>query len=74
MLLDNASVFGSHRVGGGGCKLKREGGCLVRRGIFRVENFTRNAGLNLGSTREGDQASGRNGKAATLDAVEMGVD
>ena len=45
----------------------------MRRSIFRVENFTRNAGLDLGSTREGDQASGRNGKAMTLNAVEMSV-
>ena len=73
MLLDNASIFGSQCVGGGRCKLKREGGCLVRRSIFRVENFTRNVDWDLGSTREGDQASGRNGKAATLNVVEMGV-
>ena len=45
----------------------------MRRSICRVENFTRNAGLNLGSAREGDQASGRNGKATTLNVVEMGV-
>ena len=74
MLLEDASIFGSQCVGGGRCKLKREGGCLVRRSIFREENFTRNVNWNLGSTREGDQASGRNGKAATLNVVEMGVD
>ena len=73
MLLDDASIFGSQCVGGGGCKLKREGDRFVSRSIFRVENFTWDAGLNLGSTREGDQASGRNGKALTLNAVEMGL-
>ena len=73
MLLDDASIFGSQCVGGGRCKLKREGGSLVRRSIFRVDNFSRNASLNLGSTRKGDQASGRNSKATTFNSVEMGV-
>ena len=73
MLLDKASIFGSQRVGGGRCELKREGDSLVRRGIFRVENFTRNVNWDLGSTKEGDQASGRNGKALTFNGVEMGV-
>ena len=45
----------------------------MRRSIFRVENVTRNESFNLGSTREGDKASGRNDKALSLDAVEMGV-
>ena len=45
----------------------------MRRSIFGIENFTRNVDWDLGSTREGDQASGRNGKAATLNVVEMGV-
>ena len=44
------------------------------RSIFRVENFTWDAGLNLNSTREGDHASGRNCKATTLNVVEIGVD
>ena len=43
------------------------------RSIFCIENFTRNVHWDLGSTREGDQASGRNGKATTLNAVEIGV-
>ena len=73
MLLYNASVFGSQCVGGGRCELKRERDSLVRRSIFRVENFTRNVDWDVGSTREGDQASGRNGKATTLNVVEMGV-
>ena len=73
MLLDDASIFGSQCVGGGGCKLKREGDRFVRISIFRVENFTRNVDWDLGSTREGDQASGRNSKALLLNAVEMGV-
>ena len=73
VLLDNASVFGSQRVGCGRCELKRERDRLVGRSIFCIENFTRNVDWDLGSTREGDQASGRNGKATTLDAVEMGV-
>ena len=74
VLLDNASIVGSQCVGGSRCELKREGDSLVRRSIFREEHFTRNAGLNLGSTREGNQASGRNGKATTLNVVEIGVD
>ena len=44
------------------------------RSIFCIENFTRNVDWDLGSTREGDQASGRNGKATTFNGVEMGVD
>ena len=43
------------------------------RSIFCIENFTRNFDWDLGSTKEGDQASGRNGKATTLNVVEMGV-
>ena len=74
MLLDDASVFGSQCVGGGRCKLKRERDCLVRRNSFGEVHTSRDVGLNLGSTREGDQASGRNGKALLLNAVEMGVD
>ena len=73
MLLDDASIFGSQCVGGGRCELKREGDRLMGRSIFCIENFTRNVDWDLGSTREGDQASGRNSKALLLNAVEMGV-
>ena len=38
-----------------------------------IENFTRNVDWDLGSAREGNQASGRNGKALTFNGVEMGV-
>ena len=45
----------------------------MRRNSLGEAHASWDAGLNLGSTREGDQASGRNGKASTLYAVEMGV-
>ena len=46
----------------------------MRRNSLGEAHTSWDAGLNLGTTREGDQASGRNGKAATLNVVEMGVD